>query len=54
MILVLQKYSVESKVVQDDYAHLLADLETRLSPQQVEAAVGRTEGMAIEALLDLI
>jgi predicted ATPase/DNA-binding XRE family transcriptional regulator/Tfp pilus assembly protein PilF len=54
MALILQRYSVDSKVVQDDYVHLLADLQARLSPQQIQAAIDQTEGSSIETLLDLI
>jgi hypothetical protein len=49
--LVLQQYSVESKVVWDDHSKLLADLQARLSPKQVDAVVKRTEGIGIESLL---
>jgi predicted ATPase/transcriptional regulator with XRE-family HTH domain len=51
--LILQRYAVEPKVVQDDFHHLLADVKARLSTQQVDAAIGRTEGKQIESLLDL-
>ena len=51
IVLVLKQYSVESKVVRDDYRKLLADLETRLSPKQIDAVVKRTEGKGIESLL---
>jgi predicted ATPase/transcriptional regulator with XRE-family HTH domain/Tfp pilus assembly protein PilF len=54
MALVLQRYSVDSKVVQNDYAQLLADLQTRLAPQQIQAAIDQTEGHSIDTLLDLI
>jgi tetratricopeptide (TPR) repeat protein len=52
--LILQQYTVEPKVAQDDFHHLLADAQTRLSPQQVGAAINRTKGKLIESLLDPI
>jgi predicted ATPase/DNA-binding XRE family transcriptional regulator len=49
--LVLQQYSVESKVVRDDYKRLLADLQARFSPQQVDTIVKQIEDKGIETLL---
>lgn len=49
--LVLKKYSVDPKIARDEYSKLLADLQTRLSPKQIDAATERTEGMGIESLL---
>ena len=54
MVLILRHYSVELKEVQDDSVNLLEELQARLSPQQVAAAMDRTEGMTIESLLDLL
>jgi tetratricopeptide (TPR) repeat protein len=52
MAAVLGKYSVESKVVQDDQARLLEELKARLSPQQIEAAISQARERSIESLLD--
>ena len=52
MVLILRHYSVELKEAQDDRINLLEELQARLSPQQVATAMDRTEGMAIESLLD--
>ena len=54
MALILQHYPVEIKVVRDDGIRLIAELQDRVSPEQVDSAVRRTEGRAIESLFDLI
>jgi tetratricopeptide (TPR) repeat protein len=54
MALILRHYSVEFKVIQDDSISLLEELQTRLTPQQVESAMDRTEGVEIESLLESI
>ncbi len=51
--LILQRYAVESKVIQDDFHNLFEDLQARLSLQQIDAANNRAEGKQIESLLDL-
>ena len=52
--LTLKQYSVESKIVQDDGFSLMAELEARLSPQQIEAAIHLAVGSSIESLLERI
>jgi predicted ATPase/transcriptional regulator with XRE-family HTH domain len=51
--LILQRYAVESKVIQDDFHNLFEDLQARLSLQQIGAANNRAKGKQIESLLDL-
>jgi predicted ATPase/transcriptional regulator with XRE-family HTH domain len=50
-ILILQQYTVESKVIRDDSDRLLAELQNKLELQQVEEAVERVKGMDVDSLL---
>jgi len=52
MMLMLQQYFVESKVVQDDSDRLLEELQGRLSIQQVEGTMERIKGLTVDSLLD--
>ncbi len=49
--LVLQKYSVEMKVVQDDNLSLMAELQARYSPQHINIVRDRTNYELIEFVL---
>lgn len=54
MMLLLQHYSVELKVAQDDGVKLLAELQAMHSPEQIAAVSQGTEGMGIDSLLERI
>jgi hypothetical protein len=52
MMLILQQYSVEPKVAQDDSKRLLEELQAKFSKQQVEGTMERIKGLAVDSLLD--
>lgn len=52
MVLILQQYSVESKVIRDDCDRLLVELQSMLEPQQVEETMERVKRMEVDSLLD--
>jgi len=52
MVLILQQYSVEPRVIRDDYDRLLVELQSMLEPQQVEETMERVKRMEVDSLLD--
>jgi hypothetical protein len=50
MALILQRYSVESKLIQADAERLWEEIKTRFSPQQIDSALSQVKDQGIELL----